>query len=177
LLPVMMTSAAPSVGGDWISPAHEAPAAPSDGDAERLGQRRLGLVQRVLVTVCIASTRPNMSSTARGIAILDAMPSAYVSTWSPSIGRPSGERAGHRVGALRLDPDDPCPGGRVPEPRADPVDQRAIADRHGRDREPRKHARVDRIGHFECQTRRSRRDPRIVAVDQELRPALGGVSL
>ena len=59
----------------------------------------------------MSSTRPRMSSTARGIATRDAMPSAYVAARS-RVDRAAGAPGqGHRRGGLGLDADDPAVAG------------------------------------------------------------------
>ena len=115
----------------------------------------------------MSSTRPRMSSTARGIATRDAMPSAYVAALSVSIGSAGPPRQGHRRGGLGLDADDPAAGRRVPEPRSDAVEERAVADRHAGDDRHRQRAGRRRVRDLERERRGARRDPRVVAVDQE----------
>ena len=107
----------------------------------------------------------------------EAMPSAYVAAASVSIGRPA---ANERVIASAPSAWTPTTRRRrrgVPEPRPDAVDQRAVADRDGGDRERRQLAGLDRVGHLERERRRAGRDPRVVAVDEQLGIVLGRVRL
>ena len=85
------------------------------------------------------------------------------------------EAAHHRVGRLSLDPDDAAFRERVPQPRADPVDQGPIADRDRGDARFRQVAGLDGIRDLEGHRRRAGRDPDVITVDEELDIVLGPV--
>src|SRR6478672_1467677 len=76
LLPVMTMRTGPSGRGPAKSPAQAAAAAPSTVIPSSPVRTICASCRAASVTVRISSTRPAISSTARGMAILVAMPSA-----------------------------------------------------------------------------------------------------
>jgi hypothetical protein len=92
------------------------------------------------------------------------------------VDRPAGSPAErHRRGELGLDAGDATSRRRVAQPRPDPVDQGAVADRHGDDRGGGELAALGGVGQLEGNRRGAGRDPGVVAVDEHERPALRGV--
>ena len=94
-----------------------------------------------------------------------------------SIGRPARQLSVIAEAASAWIPTTRHVGRVARSQRADPVDERSVPDGHGHDRGRRQIASLDRVGQLDRQRGGAGRDPRIVAVDEELRVVLGRVGL
>ena len=129
LLPVTTRRTGPERSGSASSAGPAGRGRAFDGDPELVGQLGLGRADRV---VRDGDHRVDPAGQERdgrrdGDARRDAV---RVGVGGVGVDRPPGlPRAGHRVGAGRLDADDPDVRRGMPQPRRHPDEERAVADR------------------------------------------------